>query len=522
MPYDFKALDFGAVRRLLERLTFSPYGADAARALEPAPSLEDARARSNAVSAARRALAQNAVPRFGAVPEVRAALRQSEHPGAALPPQALANLSALLVVGREMGRLVDAHPGLLPGSAAFAGAPALAALLDRVVSAAGRLKDDASDTLRDLHAQGHALRAEAQALVRARAAKADAAAHVLEPARPRWHGARAVLALRAGGADVVQGVRRGSAGGGREVLLEPLEAVAVNNRLEALDGRIQSETQAVLRAATDHVRGANRGLWELADAVAQVDLALAAGRLALGLDAHPPELASEGLIDLRQARHPLLQAAQDERDGPPVTPLDLRLDADQPLLVITGPNMGGKTVALKTVGLMALMALAGLHIPAAPGSRVGWFTRVSVDIGDHQSLQHQISTFAGHVEVLKDVLATADAASLVLLDELGTGTDPDEGAALAMAVLDELAERGVRGVVTTHLPRLKAFAGTHPRLRNASMRFDDETLLPTYELVVGQPGQSLGLTIAERRGLPEETVNRARAYLVRGGSTDLT
>jgi DNA mismatch repair protein MutS2 len=205
-----------------------------------------------------------------------------------------------------------------------------------------------------------------------------------------------------------------------------------------------------------------------------------------------------------------------------VTPLDLRLDAAQPLLLITGPNMGGKTVALKTAGLLTLMALAGLHIPAAPGSQVGWFTRVAVDIGDHQSLHHHLSTFAGHVEVLKGVLANADHATLVLLDELGTGTDPDEGAALAMAVLDQLAERGVRGVITTHLPRLKAFASAHPRLANASMRFDEQTLAPTYELVVGQAGRSLGLTIAERRGLPAETVSRARAYLARGGGADLT
>lgn len=522
MTYDLKSLDFGAIRRMLERLTVTPYGADAARALEPAPRLEVAHRRGEAVAAARRALEQHAVPRFGTVPEVRAALRQAEHPGAALTPQALANLRALLVLGREMAALVDAHPGLLPERGGLAAAPGLVEVLERVVSAAGRLKDDASDTLRDLHAEVHGLRAEAQALVMTRARKPGVAAHALEPERPRWHGARAVLALRADGAETVKGVRRGTGAGGREVLLEPLEAVAVNNRLEALDGRIRSETQIVLRAATDRVRDASRGLWELVDAVAQVDLALAAGRLALGLDAHPPELVREPLVSLRRARHPLLLAAQGEPGGAPVTPLDLELDSGHPLLVITGPNMGGKTVALKTVGLLTLMALAGLQIPAAPGSRVGWFTRVAVDIGDHQSLHHHLSTFAGHVEVLKSVLGSADDATLVLLDELGTGTDPDEGAALAMAVLDELAERGVRGVVTTHLPRLKAFADAHPKLRNASMRFDDATLTPTYELVVGQPGRSLGLTIAERRGLPAETVSRARAYLAHKGSAHLT
>lgn len=371
MTYDLKSLNFGAIRRMLERLTVTPYGADVARALEPAPRLEDAHRRGEAVAAARRALEQHAVPRFGTVPEVRAALRQAEHPGAALTPQALANLRALLALGREMAALVDAHPGLLPERGGLAAAPGLIEVLERVVSAAGRLKDDASDTLRDLHTEVHGLRAEAQALVMTRARKPDVAAHAPEPERPRWHGARAVLALRADGAEAVKGVRRGTGAGGREVLLELLEAVAV-------------------------------------------------------------------------------------------------------------------------------------------------------DIGDHQSLHHHLSTFAGHVEVLKSVLGSADDATLVLLDELGTGTDPDEGAALAMAVLDELAERGVRGVVTTHLPRLKAFADAHPKLRNASMRFDDATLTPTYELVVGRPGRSLGLTIAERRGLPAETVSRARAYLAHKGSAHLT
>lgn len=522
MEFDLKPLEFGAVRRMLERLTISPYGADAARVLAPAPTLEDARRRSDAVAAARSALAAHAVPRFGQVPEVRAALRQAEHPGAALNPQALANLRALQLIGKEMATLAAAFPGLLPEPAALGTDPQLAEALERVVSAAGRLRDDASDALRALHAEVHRLRGEAQAIVLQRARKPDAAAAALEPERPRWHGARAVLALRAEAADAVKGVRRGTGAGGREVLLEPLEAVAANNRLEALDGKIQSEAQAVLRAVTERVRAAAPGLWRLTEAIAELDLALAAGRLALALDAHAPELVGEPLVELRGARHPLLLAAQDGAGGAPVTPLDLRLGPERPLLVITGPNMGGKTVALKTVGLLTLMALAGLHVPAAPGSRVGWFTRVAVDIGDHQSLHHHLSTFAGHVEVLKAVLAGADAATLVLLDELGTGTDPDEGAALAMAVLDELAARGVRGVVTTHLPRLKAFADGHPRLTNASMRFDDETLSPTYELVIGRPGRSLGLTIAERRGLPAETVNRARAYLAQQGVADLT
>jgi DNA mismatch repair protein MutS2 len=193
--------------------------------------------------------------------------------------------------------------------------------------------------------------------------------------------------------------------------------------------------------------------------------------------------------------------------------LSLTLDGDHRLLLITGPNTGGKTVALKTLGLLVTMAWCGLHIPAEGDCEIGRFDRLMVDVGDHQSLLHHLSTFAGHVEVLKRVLEHATGESLILLDELGTGTDPDEGAALAMAVLDELRARGVYGIVNTHLAPLKDYAARHPGILNASMQFDAERLAPTYRLVPGEPGVSFGLTIAERNGLPRALVARAREHL---------
>jgi DNA mismatch repair protein MutS2 len=310
-------------------------------------------------------------------------------------------------------------------------------------------------------------------------------------------------------------VRRGSAMGGRDVLIEPLEAVGVNNRLEALSGQIAAEQQRVLRTVTDEVRAQLVALQTLVTALTWVDLAVAAGRLSTQLNAHPPRLVDTPRVELNEAYHPLLllQFADGQLDT--LVPLTLRLDERQHMLLITGPNTGGKTVALKTLGLITTMAHCGLHVPAEGECTVGAYARVLVDVGDRQSLYHHLSTFAGHVQVLKRIIEEADGATLVLLDELGTGTDPEEGAALAMAVLDELMARGVQGVVNTHLSPLKEYARERPGLLNASMTFDQARLCPTYRLRLGEPGASLGLTIAEGGGLAPELIRRARGHLER-------
>jgi DNA mismatch repair protein MutS2 len=297
------------------------------------------------------------------------------------------------------------------------------------------------------------------------------------------------------------------------VLLEPIEAVAHNNRLEAFNGQIEGQNQIVLRATTDAVRSHLDALNGLVDAVTWIDLALAAGQFSAALNASPPVLVDVAKVVLQQAYHPQLLLQFQEKQLQQIVPLSIRLDDGQSMLVITGPNTGGKTVVLKTVGLLVTMAHCGLHLPSEGQCEIGNFQRVIVDVGDKQSLHNHLSTFAGHVEVLKKLLREADAATLVLMDELGTGTDPEEGASLAMAVLDELAVRKVHGIVTTHLTPLKGFADQHAYLQNASMRFDHVNLAPTYELEFGVAGQSLGLIIAEKNGLPSELVNRARGYL---------
>ena len=230
----------------------------------------------------------------------------------------------------------------------------------------------------------------------------------------------------------------------------------------------------------------------------------------MGLRAHLEQLGHKVIGQAADAD----EATKLFREGEPeLVLMDIRLDETDTIVIISGPNTGVKTVELKTLGLLTVMAHFGLHIPAEGDCSIGDYRKVIVDVGDHQSLFHHLSTFAGHVEVLKRILDEADKDTLVLLDELGTGTDPEEGAALAMAVLDELLERRVQGIVNTHLSPLKDYADRRASIRNASMQFDHERLEPTYRLQIGVPGVSLGLTIAEKNGLPKDLIGRAREHL---------
>ncbi|HQU14790.1 MAG: DNA mismatch repair protein MutS [Chromatiales bacterium 21-64-14] len=514
MRSDLKALDFDAIQRLLEQRTATPYGADAARALEPAPDLAVARRMQDAVSAARHTLDAGQAPVLAALPDIRAALRQAGARGAALNPNALQHILQVLQAAAALVPWVHQCPALYPGTSADLEPPGeLVARLGRTVHESGRLRDDASPALVTLHTEQQELRREAESIVRARVARKDLAGLVPEPDRVVWQHDRALIKVRAEAAGSLKGVRRGSAAGGRDVLMEPLEAVGVNNRLEVLAGKVGAEQHRVLREVSGEVREQAEPLERLIAALTWVDLALAAGRLSADMNAHAPRLAAECMVDLRAAYHPLLMQQFADGSLESLVPLTLRLDPARSILMLTGPNTGGKTVALKTLGLLVTMAHCGLHIPAEGDCAIGAYQQVMVDVGDRQSVYHQLSTFAGHVAVLKRILEAADAHTLVLLDELGTGTDPEEGAALAMAVLDELAGRGVQGIVNTHLAALKDHAARHPPLCNACMLFDRATLRPTYHLKIGEPGVSLGLTIAEHGGLPPAVVQRAREYL---------
>ncbi|MBS3750107.1 MAG: Smr/MutS family protein, partial [Anaerolineales bacterium] len=303
---------------------------------------------------------------------------------------------------------------------------------------------------------------------------------------------------------------------GATLYLEPERLVEGNNRHRQLKLDERNEERRILSALSKLVGEQSSTLKAMVGTLADFDLALARGRYAQALDAHRPQMHlfpenTEGVhpgvvLRLYGARHPLLP----EDD---VVPIDISLDDQTYALIITGPNTGGKTVTLKTVGLLACMAQTGLHIPAASGSELSLFEDVFADIGDEQSIEQSLSTFSSHITNIIDILGQANPHSLVILDELGAGTDPQEGAALARALMTHILDRGITTLVTTHHPDLKAYAHTTPGVVNAAVEFDLETLEPTYHLTVGLPGRSNALAIASRLGLPEEIVTEAREKL---------
>jgi len=319
-------------------------------------------------------------------------------------------------------------------------------------------------------------------------------------------GDRYVLPLKPNYKMYLQGIVHDHSTSRSTVFVEPEKTVELNNKLAQLKVDETREVERVLYQLTSYVRESAEGLGSSLAGLSGLDLIYAKACYARSIGASVPALSSkDGQVDLKEARHPLLMHVK----GNDAVPLDVKLGKDFNVLVITGPNTGGKTVVLKTVGLLVLMAQAGIPIPAAPDSVLSIFENVFSDIGDEQSLEQNLSTFSSHMGQIVRILGKADRESLVLLDELGAGTDPAEGSALGVAIIEELHRRGCRVVVTTHHSALKVFAANTPGVINASVEFDPESLMPTYRLLIGRPGRSSAILVAQRLGMPKSVVEAA-------------
>ena len=332
---------------------------------------------------------------------------------------------------------------------------------------------------------------------------------------------RYVLPVRTDHSGRLKGFVHDVSSTGQTLFMEPSVALDGNNRVQRLLRDLQHEENRVLENLSHSVRQVRSALLANQKILAHLDLRQAIARMAVALDSVVPELAHQPMLSIKGARHPLLALTQSTDQGHDqmtgeITPVDLRLDHDQSVLIVSGPNTGGKTVSLKTAALLVLMARAGLPIPCAQGSQLFPFAPVLADIGDEQSIEQSLSTFSGHLMRLKRILAGAGPNTLVVLDELGTGTDPVEGAALALATLDLLRQAGSRVLATTHLHVIKGYAQLEEGVVNAAVEFDAKTLLPTYRLHYGIPGASQAFTIAERLGLPAGLLDKAKEYLGHG------
>ena len=474
-----------------------------------ATDLDAARERLAETSEARAVLAL-AAPPLGGLVEIGAPLQRAER-GGAIAAGELLDIATTVEAITATARFLDGQRSAAPRLAALADGlgphQPLADEIRAALDSEGHVRDSASPVLASARADARRLAGELQRRLDA-ALNDPAVQPYLSDRFVTVRHDRYVLPVRADARGRIRGIVHDASSSGTTLFIEPQAVVDANNQLKETELRIERETARVLRELADGVGREASGLRASLAALEAIDLAFARGALSAQWDAVEPELRDEGIFALPQLRHPLLDPAQAVAN-------DLHLGDPVRVLVLSGPNAGGKTVAMKAVALAVLCARAGLHVAAAPGARVDWTERLLADIGDSQSLRDNLSTFSAHLANLARIVDAADARTLVVLDEIGDGTDPGEGAALAQAVLEALASAGARVIVTTHYGLLKEMAQGDARFENASFDFDPETLAPTYRLRVGVPGVSSATAVAARMGLRQDVLERAAELLDR-------
>lgn len=317
---------------------------------------------------------------------------------------------------------------------------------------------------------------------------------------------RSVVPVKADFKGQIKGIEHDRTSSGQTVFIEPLSIVALNNKNRELEIKEKEEIRKILLRITDYIRNSKDDIDRVGEAVITLDILNARAMYGIEKKCVVPNINNREILTLVDARHPFIPVSS-------VVPLTFEIGKDYNTLLITGPNTGGKTVALKTAGLLTLMALSGIPIPAHEHSSIGFFTGVYADIGDEQSIEQSLSSFSAHLKNVQEILENVTRASLVLLDELGSGTDPAEGSAFAMAVIDYLKDKKCKSIITTHYSEVKAHGYNEEGIETASMEFNVETLSPTYRLLIGIPGESNALTIARRLGVSEEVINKAKSYI---------
>jgi DNA mismatch repair protein MutS2 len=517
---DAKTLSTLEYQKVLENLSvYCAFSASNEKALnlKPTNNLDEANRRLAETSEAVRMLVTRPDLTIGGARDVRQAVDLAAHAGV-LAPTELLDIKSTLIAARNLlrifERLGEQFPALFEIATQIPTPMGLVDAITRAISERGELLDSASETLatirRDLRIAHDRLMTKLQRMV-----SDPHTSPYLQEALITQRDGRYVLPLRAEFKGKIRAVIHDQSASGATLFVEPLNVVEHNNQFRELQLAERDEERRILTELSQQVGAQAANILNTVELVAELDLCFAKAKYSDALSATEPILHPIGkpsgrhpgtIIRLYQARHPLLDPAT-------VVPIDVELDSQTYAMVVTGPNTGGKTVTLKTIGLLSLMAQAGLHIPAHSGSEISQFHNIYADIGDEQSIEQSLSTFSGHITNIIRILDHADRRSLVILDELGAGTDPQEGAALARALLTHLLERGITTLVTTHHPELKAFAHATPGVVNASVEFDLDTLQPTFHLTIGLPGRSNALSIAQRLGMPDGIINAARSEL---------
>ena len=505
-----QVLEFGRVLEYAAGFASTPAGREAVLAMRPARERRTVRDRLVAVDETGRFLAETDEWVFPDLPDAVVAVRRLAVDGSVLSPRQLAEVGGLLAAGaallRSLNRqTVPQFPTLDALGARLLAEPRLEATLRRSVDAEGSVLDGASRELGRIRGQLTGAHNRVVAHLE-RFLEGVGDRHRVPDASVTIREGRYVIPLRREGKRTVGGYVHDESSSGATVFVEPPSAIEMMNRVRELERAETREIDRILRELSDRCRPLAGGLADSLAALTEMDRRVALSRAASRWDGCVPEM-TEGPLRIRGGRHPLLVAA-----GIDAVPFDIELGDGEGVVVVTGPNTGGKTVFLKSVGLVAALAQSGVIPPAGPGTRLPVFDSFFADVGDEQSISDSLSTFSAHLRNLQEVLEVAGPRSLVLIDEPGAGTDPKEGEALARALIETLAERGCTAVVTSHLGGLKRLAGEGSRIVNASLHFDGERLAPTYRFTKGRPGRSYGLAIARGLGFPDDVLDRAESY----------
>ena len=522
-PGTLRALEFDRVVSVVRGLAVTPTGNDRLAALHPSIDAAEISALQRATTEGTRFLADRPGFPLRAPTELDAILEALAVDGRALESLRLLALATYLE-SIEQSRDVVATLGatfpvlrrLVEAVASFAEE---IADVRRKIDASGEVVDDASPALAGIRARLRKQRARLRTTLESFLRGRDTAKYLQEQVVTDRNG-RYVLTVRAEHRSAVPGIVHGASASGASLFLEPLGTVDINNEIVTLDEQERDEVRRILLALTDAFRHRPDEIRHTIDVATELDLIQARARFSYLVGGIEPAVSDDGTIELRGARHPLLMRTVNERlDGdarsssPDPVPVDILLLPPAHVLVIAGPNTGGKTVALKTAGLLAAMAQTGLHIPVEPGSRLPVFRSVFADIGDEQSISASLSTFSAHIANVVSMDRNLALPGLVLLDEVGAGTDPSEGDALGIAIIDHFRQRGAHLIATTHYDSLKSYASATAEVAGAAFGFNPDTFAPTYQIMYGSPGRSLAIEIAARLGMPPSVIATARDNL---------
>ena len=377
--------------------------------------------------------------------------------------------------------------------------------ISEAINDEGVLKDEASIGLRDVRRQKQNINANIKEkfdeLISNKSTQNAIQERIITQRNDRY-----VIAVKTDFKGLIKGIEHDRSATGSTVYIEPLNVVSLNNKLREYEAREREEIRKILLRLTELVKTKKEEILEIKEILERLDFIDAKTTYSVNKKCIVPKIINKEYLKLVEARHPLI-------DENTVVPINFELGNPENIMLITGPNTGGKTVTLKVAGLLTIMALSGIPIPANEKTEIGYFHNVLADIGDEQSLEQNLSSFSGHVSKIKDIIENANSKSLVLMDELGSGTDPMEGAAFAMAIIDYLNKKHVTSIITTHYSEVKAYAFNTTGIKSASMEFDVETLSPTYRLLEGIPGESNALIIARKYGISEEVIENAKSYI---------